>query len=422
MTARFLAILTVKNEGAFLLDWLAWHRHVGFTDFLVFSNDCDDGTDRVLPLVQAITGISETTRDRPARVVPAPRADRDTVDHDIADAIAAEDVDAAMAAVAGALAAGVPLATIRSRFIHAASSHHYDYGHGAIYTQKTFEVIDRIGSQHALDLLPHLAATLAWGTREDTLPYMRKAQRTIAAADLSAMAAAPDRRATGWQPDGLVTALLDDHDAPMAACIAVVLDGAGVEGLLDAVSLAASQRLLRHDLDVEFDHDEPFGWLDITHALTYSNSARWAWQVDPGPHTARLALYAAWLAHDSGRSERHRGGAVTPTWQPAEADIRRAVQRFDSDTAVSAALAGTIDDVHDQLTRAALDDRSGAFIVVAHLVKTAHAAAAEARATGSMLPLAGAARFIAAPRMERFVAAAVAESIDFVTTGHPPRR
>ncbi|MDD8022966.1 MAG: glycosyltransferase family 2 protein [Paracoccaceae bacterium] len=45
---RSLLILTVKNEAAFLLEWLAHHRAVGFTDFLVFSNDCDDGTDTML--------------------------------------------------------------------------------------------------------------------------------------------------------------------------------------------------------------------------------------------------------------------------------------------------------------------------------------------------------------------------------------
>ena len=45
---RALAILTVKNEGAFLLEWLAHHRAAGFTDFLVYSNDCDDGTDAML--------------------------------------------------------------------------------------------------------------------------------------------------------------------------------------------------------------------------------------------------------------------------------------------------------------------------------------------------------------------------------------
>ncbi|MFN5997915.1 MAG: glycosyltransferase family 2 protein [Paracoccaceae bacterium] len=45
---RITAVLTVRNEGAFLLEWLAHHRACGVTDFLVFSNDCDDGTDAML--------------------------------------------------------------------------------------------------------------------------------------------------------------------------------------------------------------------------------------------------------------------------------------------------------------------------------------------------------------------------------------
>jgi hypothetical protein len=45
---RVTVVLTVRNEGAFLLEWLAHHRQAGVTDFLVFSNDCDDGTDAML--------------------------------------------------------------------------------------------------------------------------------------------------------------------------------------------------------------------------------------------------------------------------------------------------------------------------------------------------------------------------------------
>ena len=45
---RALLILTVKNEAAFLLEWLAHHRTCGFTDVLAFSNDCSDGTDAML--------------------------------------------------------------------------------------------------------------------------------------------------------------------------------------------------------------------------------------------------------------------------------------------------------------------------------------------------------------------------------------
>ncbi|MFK7880497.1 glycosyltransferase family 2 protein [Roseobacter sp.] len=45
---KILAILTVRNEGAFLLEWLAHHRTVGITDFIVCSNACTDGTDIML--------------------------------------------------------------------------------------------------------------------------------------------------------------------------------------------------------------------------------------------------------------------------------------------------------------------------------------------------------------------------------------
>ena len=51
---HILAVLTVRNEGAFLIEWLAHHRAVGFTDFLVFSNDCDDGTDAMLDRLAAM--------------------------------------------------------------------------------------------------------------------------------------------------------------------------------------------------------------------------------------------------------------------------------------------------------------------------------------------------------------------------------
>ncbi len=45
---KITAVLCVKNEGAFLLEWLAHHRAAGVLDFLVFSNDCEDGTEAML--------------------------------------------------------------------------------------------------------------------------------------------------------------------------------------------------------------------------------------------------------------------------------------------------------------------------------------------------------------------------------------
>ena len=40
-------VTTMKNEGPFMLEWLAYHRAIGFTDFLIYTNDCDDGTNRI---------------------------------------------------------------------------------------------------------------------------------------------------------------------------------------------------------------------------------------------------------------------------------------------------------------------------------------------------------------------------------------
>ncbi len=63
--SRFLAVLTVRNEGAFLLEWLAHHRAVGFTDFLVFSNDCQDGTDKILDRLDAAGHLAHVRNDGP---------------------------------------------------------------------------------------------------------------------------------------------------------------------------------------------------------------------------------------------------------------------------------------------------------------------------------------------------------------------
>jgi hypothetical protein len=64
---RILGILTVRNEGAFLIDWLAHHRAAGLTDILVFSNDCADGTDAMLDRLQALGWLTHVRNDGPHR-------------------------------------------------------------------------------------------------------------------------------------------------------------------------------------------------------------------------------------------------------------------------------------------------------------------------------------------------------------------
>ncbi|MCP3972586.1 MAG: glycosyltransferase family 2 protein [Rhodobacteraceae bacterium] len=63
MTEKRLIVTCMKNEAPYILEWVAYHRAIGFTDFLVFTNDCDDGTVEVLDTLQK-HGVL-TRRDNP---------------------------------------------------------------------------------------------------------------------------------------------------------------------------------------------------------------------------------------------------------------------------------------------------------------------------------------------------------------------
>ncbi|MCR9126557.1 MAG: glycosyltransferase family 2 protein [Rhodobacteraceae bacterium] len=45
---RAAIIACMKNEAPYILEWLAHHRAIGFTDFVIYTNDCSDGTDHLL--------------------------------------------------------------------------------------------------------------------------------------------------------------------------------------------------------------------------------------------------------------------------------------------------------------------------------------------------------------------------------------
>ena len=116
---RALAILTVKNEAAFLLEWLAHHRAVGFTDFLVFSNDCSDGTDLLLDRLQALGELTHVRNPGPWREGPQWAALKAADKHPLtraADWVLVCDIDEfvnihAGDGTLGALWAAVPQAT-----------------------------------------------------------------------------------------------------------------------------------------------------------------------------------------------------------------------------------------------------------------------------------------------------------------------
>ena len=427
-TARLLAAGAPPEEivweavryGAPRMEWGPDHETAMAADCLTVALE-RAGADQALAVVQGISGLAEEARGRAPHVLPAPDASAD-----FQQAVEDEDIDGLRATTLALLADGVDPAALRHEFIDAASRHHLGYGHGIIYVQKAFELLEHVGWDKAAELLPHTASSTAWMTREDLLPYMSKAMKRIDRADLDALAEA--EAIEGWSDPGLVDSLLTLDEAPIDVAIEAVLDGAGILGLINALSIASSRRLLRHSLDVEFAEDHDFNWLAITHALTMTNAVRWAWTVDPGPHVARLALFATWLLYDSSRGEQRRGVSEEMTASASggssasAASLASGIRFRDTQGVLDGVARMSIEDAGNALIDASLQDQSGAFIVVVHQIKLSLAAKLEAAATGSHLPLLAAARYLSSPRNERFVSSNVRESLDFVETGRPPKR
>jgi len=72
--ARFSLLSMMKDEGPRLLEWLAYHRLIGFDRVRVYSNDCRDGTDAMLDRLAAM-GLCEHARNAvPPGKKPQPHA------------------------------------------------------------------------------------------------------------------------------------------------------------------------------------------------------------------------------------------------------------------------------------------------------------------------------------------------------------
>ena len=405
-----------------------WNHALAMTTDCIAALDGLTGDDRLTPVAQAIAALAESELRLPTRLRRAPLADASTDDGaSFLDLIETERGDEADALITGALLNGLDRVEAARWLIRPVCDHHLAFGHGAIYVQKAFEMLDAVGWSRAPDVLGHVAVMLVDSTREDRLPYMRPFLRALHDIDLDevCMSAAASSWTHGDRDELVVVLLGSDHVAAVKAAQHALDRGAGIDGLLDAVVLAASERMLRHDLTHEQHPDvSGYGWLDITHSLTYANAARWAWHTEPGAHTARLAFYTVFHVVDGGRYTARDSSAAARTATTADATlpIADALARCLPDAAVAAVSTESIVDVSNALVSASLDDRSGALIVVAHHVKVARAAIREAETTGSRLPLAAAARFIAAPARQRFVANGVARARHFLNTGTPPPR
>ena len=70
MAETYTVLTTMKNEGAFLLEWFAHHKALGFDRFLICTNDCEDTTaEMVVRLSKMGLAIHHQTLYRPTQSI-----------------------------------------------------------------------------------------------------------------------------------------------------------------------------------------------------------------------------------------------------------------------------------------------------------------------------------------------------------------
>lgn len=71
---RITAVSMMKDEGPYVLEWVAHHLAVGFTDLVVYTNDCSDGTDDMLIRLEEMGLLYHRRNVIPEGLRPQPSA------------------------------------------------------------------------------------------------------------------------------------------------------------------------------------------------------------------------------------------------------------------------------------------------------------------------------------------------------------
>jgi nitrite reductase/ring-hydroxylating ferredoxin subunit len=400
------------------------HSLATLTDCLTMA-DAFDRRLETLPVVQGLSVVAETQVRRPVRPRAEP-VDPVATYGSVPEALAAlppliddEQIDAAEGLLRGLLAHGVGAEQVRTALLTAVTDHFLGYGHPMIYVQKAFELLDLLGWDEADQVLSPLVPVTILNTRYDRLPYMRRFLRSWKEADLDLAALLRRQDSTARVDPGFARAVLDEGpDGAFDALHRALKDGVPVEAILDATSGASAERFRRFDLDLDLDDSKEWGWLDVTHTLTYLAAFRWAWSVAPTPQVLRGLFHAVWFVQWTQQFDTPDRAWREPAPFASEDPglLLERIRRKDPEGAVAVVRGywGPESGLHAALSQAATEDNAVAPIMVAHAVKVSRAAITESTRTGSRDALIGAARFLAAPKRERFVHNATLEAVDFV--------
>ncbi len=251
----------------------------GLTILSAMANVTDhlDGDERIAPLYQGLVHVARDCANQPPKIDLSPL---ETQDADVATLkrwfrtfVEVRDVDGAKRCVLTAVQIGATDAELADLIGAAATDHIYlDTGHVVDFINKAFEMLDRVGWEHALEVLQSLIQQLCTAQRGAELNVWRHPVDLVPlVADTEAQLPALLEEGAGksWSPpsDFYDVLLGDDPHQTLAALSQALRDGATPELLARSVTYAAALRVTRFHIQNEF-----FDWIGVLHTLSFNSA------------------------------------------------------------------------------------------------------------------------------------------------------
>jgi nitrite reductase/ring-hydroxylating ferredoxin subunit len=259
------------------------HAHAAGADWLALAARAESPEQSLAAHLEPLHHIAWDTRG--ANAFPFPEGITKWNPNAYVAAIEAEDEAGAVALIRGAIADSIPYAQLRPAIAEAALAHYADFGHCAIYTLKTGQLIEHLGKEMAEPALLALTRMLVLATREERLPEFRGYAKALA-----------EWNTAGQNPVRAADFARLSVDGALKRTIAS--SGRTMRELFDALVGAAAWNLLHFDTNVQQASDnalaDNISWLDFTHALTFANASRHLCEGRPDlwPQAAlQLALF-----------------------------------------------------------------------------------------------------------------------------------
>ncbi len=396
------------------------------------------------------THVRQAPRNRPKPIMPT--EDPQTTGERILAGIENDEIDHSEARLRGAIRQGWGRPEVEPWFYELCTRHFFGFGHGLIFTEKVFNLLEIVGWEAAEELLSGLLYRMGYATREDILPewaWFREATQALHPLFEVWFRGADEKRGLS-APEDFLCRVLDGHRTEALQAVTDELQvGVSPEAIIDGLSIAASERILRFDPRWDSDYTVEDDWLTVTHTLTFVHSVRAAFRRCPRPSMTMLLLFAARFINRTRTldmtARTSETSSVRDHWTHETSVDHWGCHQKQVDQIVEATLArkpqeamalgqryfetgGSVEALEKKLCRILLSDHIVRPIIYAHTIKTAVAAFEELRTMrGHRVlyphhPGLAALRLLASPIGERNTLRMLHEAKRLVVDGQVPKR